>query len=690
MIRIKNIVILLVCCLVYYNCNDDIEVDYANVDPVTTAYSPRNRVFYDEILAQGQFLPGTNYKEFGFYISKNKLNDANRGYKHIATEVTESTFREWIGGLEAGTNYYIKAYGITEDGDELMGGEIRVTTPTEIIDYVTLEEPDILNEGRNAREQSVYGIVTDFGNDTDGVIEYGAYYWPLESPEQKKKIAIETTSLNKVELKKPFEVKISGLIPSSKYVYQTYARNNRKEQLFPEAEFTTQDATTPSVQTNEMNKVSTTMGVMSGIILDNGNDPDAEYGFYFGTDAANLTEKLVATNVGYDNSLPDQFSFEKRMLSKLTTYYIQAYISNFSAESRGEVIRFTTLDASIPILLSQFYNYQNVENDITDTSVTVYANLFSDGGEEITECGTYWGYSMDELTNKTVGSLKEDGETVSVTINGLENNEIIYYRIYAVNSLGVGQVSTIESVGTKISVAAYYNTGDASDKLGIPNDRIKLHDFNKNIYYELPPITVIEGGKTYRYYFLDRNLGATKVADDATKTMDINAIGDQYRYSYPRPAAVVASGTGSQAANGWNKGTNVAQCQDWNQDIFTPSPINYYIPTVAEWKAFINALPEQERNMEGAYKAIKLGATAYRNQNGGPLSATVNAKYAMLYAADCTNSGPSMFEARPKNSSTDGLEDMCVGSVAPTEIYQAMQFWWVSTVRCFRKMEVVY
>lgn len=693
----KKGILLLVSLMCWFSsCEEKEIVDYQIIKGITTAYTPATRSFRDEILAQGQFIKGSEYKELGFYISEQPLSGDNIGTKYVATELTDSTFCKWIGDLKENTDYYIKAYGIEYSNHISYGTEVKVKTTDSKIDYITLGVVTDAAEECSARQEYVKGVVTDFGNDPEKIIEYGAYYWPVDNPSGKEKKVIKTDSPDDISLDVPFSVLISGLIPDTKYSYQVYARNNRKEQLTAIGTFVTGKAHMPTVETNAMKKIATTQAIASGTLTNNGNDPETEYGFYIGPSETNLSEKVIGTQNTEEDS-NNKFLHHKHGLTKLTTYYICAYAKNIVGEVKGKVISFKTLDSSKPEIETTFYSYNEVTTTITENSVKVYANLISDGGETITASGAYWGTTSDNLSNTTTNGVIKENDRIEVEITGLKINQVIYYQIFAKNSLGETRASVVESICTQVVEPAWYNTGLASAKYGIPNHMITCSTTDYDKYYELPPITVTESdGKTYRYYFLDRNLGGT-VYKDAT-TSNINSIGYQYIFSYPKPSGVPSTGVLAQVKYGWidmskSGGLQPAAQTNWNQKDYSPAPRNFSIPTRAEWQAFINWLPENQRNLTGVFNSIKLGVTGVRPPNGGVFQKSI--LICTVYAGECTNVTGSrpVFQARNSNSDTDCPNTPYIG-IGHSSSSSYMPIGNVNicggtAVRCMRKMEVI-
>jgi len=567
-----------------------------------------------------------------------------------------------------------------------------------------------------------YGLNPETGeiDDNDGVIEYGASYWPSSDDEASaKKVTVKTTLKTDIALNSDFETTLPDLVPSTLYSYRVYARNNRKEQFSEVRSFITADAEPPAVATNATIFDGTTVVVASGSLTDTGNDPDCEYGFYIGTTEQNMKERrILAANLGESLTDPTLFTALIQGLQKQTSYYVAAFAKNFAGESVGNAMPIATTDNTKPVLNTRFYDYDKVENYLAVDRVTALAEIFSDGGMEITRCGAKWGASPDALDNDTPGSVvpTETTSSIEVPITGLSSGQLIYYVIYAENSLGRTYLPTVESVCAKTETAAYYNNhtqaggnGAILDNSSLTNKYIGLSATDKDNYYELPPITITEGARTYRYYFLDRNLGATQVfpANNPTVRSNVFMTGYRFVWSFKVPSSIPATGSGNQAAYGWTQPTGylMASPGNWNWNTGTvgtppanpsPAPANYAIPTRAEWQAYVDWLPASMRNLTGVQKTIRLGASGFKGQTGitpNTAGATPTENLMIVFAADrVTNAAgnPPTFQARDRDSDADYTGSAYYSiSVqgSGTPIYAANVYGGIA-VRCFRKMEI--
>lgn len=683
----KKIFTIFILALSFISCKETLDTAFDVQLPITTDYPVQNRIFYNEFLAQGEVYGETEFKEYGFYCSDMPFTEDGQIRKIPAEQVDGEFFRAWIGELTEGSTYYVKAYGIDSGGQEVLGRQISVTTPSEKIEYVKVELLADEAELLNARHQKVCGKVTDLGGDEDGVIEYGAWYRPVGSDEPWLVTSLATKQNDEIKVDAPFEVIIKGLIPETEYEYMVYARNNRKEQFTQKGTFKTGTTTLPAVAMNRIDNVATTLFTVSGIVLDDGNDPDLECGFYLGTSENDTKEALLPDSTGEDGL----FIVNKRGLIKETTYWLKPFARNWSGEAVGEVFSIKTGPESMPQVRAMIPDYEGIKSCVTANSVNITGFINSDGGLEITDCGIYWGKTPDSVTTKLSGILAgEYKDSIYVNVSGLNTCDVVYYQLYAENAKGEYKAG-MESIGTKIEIPAWENAGQDVGT-GRPNGWIRRSETLKEVYYEMPPFEVVEAdGRKYKYYFLDRNLGAEKVVESASVSNKIEMIGSSYVYSYPKPGAVPSTGVVAQAKFGW-VAKNELRCTDWNLPEYTPAPDNYYIPTIAEWSALIEAIPESERNLSGVFKLFRFGKTGNRQGNGGVFSKSI--QYCTLYAADnaALTGDRAVFQARDKDSDLDlsGYPYMTVAYPAqPDYIERAVATMGGASVRCFRKMEVI-
>ena len=149
----------------------------------------------------------------------------------------------------------------------------------------------------------------------------------------------------------------------------------------------------------------------------------------------------------------------------------------------------------------------------------------------------------------------------------------------------------------------------------------------------------------YKYYFLDRNLGALEVVQSPDVIGTANNIGDFFVFSYPAPGSVPSMGTGAVKTKGW-VGDLPSQVNDWNTPGYSPCPKNYFVPTRYEWDCLVQSIPEGQRYLTHAFRLFRFGRTGIRNNNGGVISNSNADKVCVLWAGDkteLTDAGTAFF-----------------------------------------------
>lgn len=192
-----------------------------------------------------------------------------------------------------------------------------------------------------------------------------------------------------------------------------------------------------AVNTLSIGNIQQTSATVSGVVnTDNG---------------AYITEKGVCYDIS-DNptilklrqadSNPQIGNFTSNLsnLKAGTTYYARAYATNSFGTAYGNVVSFTTKDATLPIISSTTSAFS-----IAQTSATSGGNITSDGAASITSRGVCW---SNTTTSPTIANNRtSDGNgtgTFNSSLTGLTPNTTYYIRAYATNSKGTayGDVKT--------------------------------------------------------------------------------------------------------------------------------------------------------------------------------------------------------------------------------------------------------
>jgi hypothetical protein len=195
-----------------------------------------------------------------------------------------------------------------------------------------------------------------------------------------------------------------------------------------------------AVETNSFNNVTQTSVVVLGkIVTDNGAGLNAR-GICYGT---NNNPTVSGLKVVHSSATLGDYSCTINDLAPSTTYYARAYATNSYGTAYGKSIRFTTLQATAPIISST-----TSASLITSTSATTGGNITSNGASLITSRGVC--YSSTISTPTTAGTKTNNGTGIGnfvSSLTGLAANTTYYIRAYAINGIGTsyGDIKTFRT-----------------------------------------------------------------------------------------------------------------------------------------------------------------------------------------------------------------------------------------------------
>lgn len=179
--------------------------------------------------------------------------------------------------------------------------------------------------------------------------------------------------------------------------------------------------------TNDVTDITTTSAIFNGNITNNIiNNNITARGFCWGT-TPSLTIDDTYTNDGNDAGT---YSSTISNLKENTTYYVRAYATNDFGISYGKEISFTTLELTLPKLVTC-----NV-TDITMHTATCNGGVLSDGNGNITACGICWSTSPMPTINDNNANVNNTIGNFMTQLTNLSENTTYYVRAYATNEKG--------------------------------------------------------------------------------------------------------------------------------------------------------------------------------------------------------------------------------------------------------------
>jgi len=273
---------------------------------------------------------GTGVTERGFCLSTTTLptisnikieNGSGLGvYTTVVTQLKEETI------------YYIRAYATNSKGtsysNEVSFKTLAYLTPTVITGSPSSIGVDIA---------TLNGEVTNAGG-TD-LIEKG--FLVSTNPNvgfSDRKVVSSSKEVGK------FAIVLTNLKANTKYYFRAFSINIKGSTLGVENSFTTEQAKSPTVSTNDFDQITET-SVHTGLGIDNdGGSPISEYGVCIS--ASNPNPSTSDRKIVFGNSVTN-FPFGEMQviagLTKSTTYYVRGYAINSIGVAYGKSNSFSTL-----------------------------------------------------------------------------------------------------------------------------------------------------------------------------------------------------------------------------------------------------------------------------------------------------------------------------------------------------------
>jgi len=186
--------------------------------------------------------------------------------------------------------------------------------------------------------------------------------------------------------------------------------------------------TTPIITTSVVTSISYNTANSGGEVTDNGGSPVTSQGVCWTTSS----DPTIADNKTTEWAGTGTFNSKLTQLAPNTIYYVRAYATNIVGTGYGEVVTFTTNEASVPILTT------------VDTRVAGPTDAYSGGiitddmGSSIISRGVCWGTT----SNPTIENPKTtEGTGIGLfysEVRGLRRSTTYYIRAYATNNIGTG------------------------------------------------------------------------------------------------------------------------------------------------------------------------------------------------------------------------------------------------------------
>lgn len=415
---------------------------------------------------------------------------------HTADESGTGNFQSNIEGLNIGTRYYLRAYATNENGT-VVGEELVFFT--DIVDYddneydvVIIGDQTWMAENMKSTHYATGVILVD-GNGVGDIWEdvITKYYFAYDDNDANVatygRLYTWAAAMNCKEGDVTYSLGVQGICPDGWHMpndlewleLEMYLGMNQNE------------ADNYGIRgTDQGNKLKSTSGWSLGGNGTNESGFSALPGGY--RDGGGFNEIYNSAYFWSGVNDHDGGSLARRLV------YDQGGIGR-DGQSEGLSVRCIQGNSGPTVSI-------NAVTNITKSSATVEYYVSSDGGEEVTENGVYYGTSTNPETTGTKLQIASSTGIFSTNISELIVGTTYYIKAYAVNNIGT-------AYGNEVSFSTY-NTdaiidfdGNYYNIVTIGNQKWMAENLKTTHYADGTPLVdgngvgSITGDYTAKYYF---------------------------------------------------------------------------------------------------------------------------------------------------------------------------------------------
>ncbi|MBQ6276815.1 MAG: hypothetical protein IJK62_08935 [Bacteroidales bacterium] len=208
----------------------------------------------------------------------------------------------------------------------------------------------------------------------------------------------------------------------------------------------------PTVVTKSASAVTKISATLKGEITNEGSDPITNCGFYYDS-VPNMSYPMVIESKLNGTT----FTASLTELNPGTTYYYRAYAISNAGTAEGEIVRFATVSAVAPTVLTVSVSA------ITVNSATLNGNITAEGSDPVTERGFIYGTSETNLSQRA--ECGTGTGTFNKALTGLSASTTYYFKAYATSDAGTSY-GEVMSFATTAPTAPIVTTNDATNISG--------------------------------------------------------------------------------------------------------------------------------------------------------------------------------------------------------------------------------
>ena len=254
-------------------------------------------------------------------------NPTTSDSKQVSTETTDR-YSVRINGLTEQTNYHVRAYVITKNGDTYYGNDISFRTTHEI-------------KLAQSAKTTVSSITTNSAtfrssitSDGDGNIsDCGFVYAKTSEPTVGNATKVSCGQMQSGA----FSKNITGLSDNTTYYVRSYVTNEAGTNYGEETNFATLEIVQPTVGEVTVGRVTYKSVSLSAKVTSVGNGTLSDAGFVYST-----SPNPGMTNHKASCGKTSDLSVKVSTLTPETKYYVRAYATNEKGTTLGKETSFTT------------------------------------------------------------------------------------------------------------------------------------------------------------------------------------------------------------------------------------------------------------------------------------------------------------------------------------------------------------
>ncbi|MBR0038351.1 MAG: carboxypeptidase regulatory-like domain-containing protein [Bacteroidales bacterium] len=247
---------------------------------------------------------------------------------HMYSTAYTDRFLLTITGLSELTDYYVRAYVQTEDGETFYGNNVGFKTTHEIkLPQSAKVAVSSIGTGSATFRSSIV-------SDGDGtIVDCGFVYSKSPEPIVNNATRISCGGVQTGYFSKT----VTGLSDNTTYYVRAYVINEAGISYGEETDFATLEIVPPSVTNVSVGRVTYKSVSLSASVISAGNGSVSDAGFVYST-----SSNPVMSNHKVSCGKTSDLSVKISTLLPETTYYVRAYATNEKGTTLGEQVTFTT------------------------------------------------------------------------------------------------------------------------------------------------------------------------------------------------------------------------------------------------------------------------------------------------------------------------------------------------------------